>query len=150
MQSPIVQRATDDLATLLIRIALGTVMLLHGAQKLFPESLGGVGHEKTIEGLTQGAGVPYFVAWLVILTEFFGGLFVVVGFLTRAAAIGIGCVMVGAVLIVHLDHGFFMNWFGQKSGEGYEYHLLAIAMCAALAVKGGGRWSIDGSIWNRR
>ena len=57
--------------------------------------------------------------------------------------------MVGAVLMVHLPHGFFMNWFGQQAGEGYEYHLLVIGMCLALIVTGAGRWSLDKEIGDR-
>ena len=148
MRNPIVLRTADDLSSLLLRVALGTVMLIHGANKLFPESMGGVGYAASVQGL-EGAGLPVFVAWLVILTEFLGGLFAIIGFLTRAAAVGIGCVMVGAVLIVHRQFGFFMDWTGDKGGQGYEYHILAIAICVALALKGGGRWSIDGSIWSR-
>jgi putative oxidoreductase len=51
--------------------------------------------------------------------------------------------MLGAITMVHLPHGFFMNWGGQQQGEGYEYHLLVIGIAAALLITGGGRWSVD-------
>ncbi len=62
---------------------------------------------------------------------------------TRLAAAGIGAVMLGAIATVHAEHGFFMNWFGNQKGEGFEYHLLALAMAFALIVRGGGKASID-------
>jgi putative oxidoreductase len=57
--------------------------------------------------------------------------------------------MVGAIAMVHWEHGFFMNWMGRQAGEGFEYHLLVIGMMLALAVLGGGRWSVDGLIVER-
>jgi putative oxidoreductase len=83
------------------------------------------------------------VALLVICVEFFGGLGLIVGLLTRIAALGIGGEMIGAVLMVHLQNGFFMNWAGNQKGEGFEYHLLAIAISAALLLRGAGAFSID-------
>jgi putative oxidoreductase len=68
---------------------------------------------------------------------------------TRLAAIGIGCVMVAAVVMVHGKVGFFMNWAGSQKGEGFEYHLLAIALCLALLIKGGGALSIDRALSSR-
>lgn len=73
----------------------------------------------------------------------------VAGFLTRVAAFGILCDMIGAIAIVHWPNGFFMNWMGKQAGEGFEYHLLAIAMALALMVAGGGRWSVDRAIGER-
>ena len=51
-----------------------------------------------------------------------------------------------AIYLVHWKNGFFMNWMGNRPGEGFEYHLLAIAIGLALVIKGGGRWSIDRAI----
>ena len=65
------------------------------------------------------------------------------GLLGRVAAFGIGCVMVVAALMVSLPNGFFMNWTGNLKGEGYEYHLLAVAMALAVMVRGSGAWSLD-------
>jgi putative oxidoreductase len=95
---------------------------------------------------TEKMGVPAFLAFLAILAESGGALALISGFLTRVAAFGIACNMVVAIFMVHLPNGFFMNWFGKQQGEGFEYHLLVIAIAIALIIKGGGRWSIDGLI----
>jgi putative oxidoreductase len=68
------------------------------------------------------------------------------GCLTRVAAFGILCVMVTAVLTVHTPHGFFMNWYGNQKGEGFEFHLLAIGIALALILGGAGLWSVDASL----
>jgi len=68
---------------------------------------------------------------------------------TRLAAAGIAAIMTGAIVTVHWPHGFFMNWAGSQAGEGFEYHLLAIAIAAALVLTGGGRWSVDRRISER-
>jgi putative oxidoreductase len=94
-------------------------------------------------------GLPLAVAALVIAAEFLGSLGLITGLLTRLAAFGILCVMTGAIFLVHLPNGFFMNWGGNQAGEGYEYHLLAIAIALALMFKGGGRWSLDRLIARR-
>ena len=91
-------------------------------------------------------GIPGALAFLAIAAEFFGGLGLVVGFLGRVAAFGIlsnMSNMVVAVLMVHLPYGFFMNWAGNQKGEGFEYHLLAIALGLAILVKGSGAFSVD-------
>ena len=66
--------------------------------------------------------------------------------ITRVAALGISAIMVGAVLMVHLPHGFFMNWFGNQSGEGFEFHLLALALSVPLLMLGGGRYALDSKL----
>jgi putative oxidoreductase len=77
------------------------------------------------------------------MAESLGAVALIAGFLTRLAALGIGSVMAVAVFMVHLPHGFFMNWFGNQTGEGFEYHILAFAIALALILKGGGKWSVD-------
>ena len=57
--------------------------------------------------------------------------------------------MVGAITTSHMPHGFFMNWFGQQQGEGYEYHLLVIGMSVALFLTGAGKWSVDRMVAER-
>jgi len=139
---------TDDAWTgLIIRVVLGLVMLPHGAQKLLG-LFGGYGFSGTIGSFTQH-GMPWLIAFLVIMGESFGALGLIVGFLTRFAAFGIFCIMMGAIGLVHWPNGFFMNWFGKQAGEGFEYHLLMIGMGVALMVAGGGRWSVDGLIGRR-
>jgi putative oxidoreductase len=78
-----------------------------------------------------------------MVTEMFGGLGLILGFLTRIPALGIAVEMVGAIFLVHLPNGFFMNWAGNQKGEGFEYHLLAIAVAATLLLRGAGAYSVD-------
>lgn len=140
--------ATNQSSMLLFqRVILGLVMFPHGAQKLLGW-FGGPGWSGTISGFA-GMGMPTVLTMLVIFSEFFGSLGLIVGLGTRLAALGTTCVMLGAVLLVHLRVGFFMNWGGQQMGEGYEYHLLALALSLPLLVKGGGLLSIDGAIAKR-
>ena len=124
-----------------IRVILGVVFFAHGAQKMLGW-FGGFGFHATM-GSFAHLGMPAPVAFLVICTEFFGGLGLIVGLLTRIAALGIGGEMIGAIFIVHLPNGFFMNWMGHQKGEGFEYHLLAIAIAATLLLRGAGAFSLD-------
>jgi putative oxidoreductase len=136
------------IASTVLRLTLGLVMLPHGAQKLLGW-FGGQGFSGTVAGLTQHAGLPVPIAVLVILIEFFGSLALILGVFSRAAALGVIAVMVGAIVKVHLPNGFFMNWSGAQAGEGFEYHLLAIGIALAVAVAGSGRFSIDRALSRR-
>jgi len=126
----------------ILRVVLAVVMFPHGAQKVLGW-FGGPGFSAQMHAFTQDMGLPWIVGLLVMVAELLGSLALLVGFLTRLAALGIGCVMVGAIALVHAHNGFFMNWYGQKAGEGYEYHLLALAIVLALIVGGAGRLSLD-------
>jgi putative oxidoreductase len=137
-------RTPDSASLMIVRLALGIVFLPHGLQKTLG-LFGGGGFSGTMSFFT-GQGIPAALAFLVILAESAGSLGLIVGFLTRVAALGIGCNMVGAIFLVHLPNGFFMNWFGKQPGEGFEYHLLAIGMALALLIGGGGKASIDRAI----
>lgn len=130
------------------RLALGGVMLPHGLQKAFG-LFGGYGFEGTMGFLTTGAGLPWLVAFLVILIESAGALALIVGAFSRVAATGIIAVMIGAVLTSHLKVGFFMNWSGTQAGEGYEFHLLAIALAVVVLMGGAGVASVDGYLARR-
>ncbi|MGA7080758.1 MAG: DoxX family protein [Terriglobales bacterium] len=132
---------SNDVALTTLRLVLGVVFLAHGSQKLLGW-FGGYGFHGTM-GFFEHLGMPAPVAFLVICTEFFGGLGLIVGLLTRIAALGIGVEMIGAIFMVHLPNGFFMNWYGTQKGEGFEYHLLAIAVAAALLLRGAGAFSLD-------
>jgi putative oxidoreductase len=137
---------TDDgWSGLVLRLTLGLVMFPHGAQKLLGW-YGGFGFDGTMGAFTQKMGMPWIIAFLVIIGEFFGSLALMAGFLTRFTAASLAVIMLGAVIMVHLPHGFFMNWFGKQQGEGFEYHLLIVGIAAALLVTGGGRWSADREI----
>jgi putative oxidoreductase len=132
---------SGDVSFTILRLVLGVVFFAHGAQKMLGW-FGGFGFHATM-GSFAHTGMPAPVALLVICTEFFGGLGLIVGLLTRIAALGIGGEMIGAIFMVHLANGFFMNWMGNQKGEGFEYHLLVIAMAAALLLRGAGAFSLD-------
>lgn len=133
---------TNSVVPSLLRLALGGVIFAHGLQKVFGW-FGGYGLEGTM-GFFASVGIPSVVGALVIVSDFFGSLALVLGLATRLSAAAALLVMLGAALIVHLPNGFFMNWGGAPRGEGYEFHLLAMAMAASLVISGGGRASVDG------
>jgi putative oxidoreductase len=135
---------SNDVAFTTLRVVLGVVFFAHGAQKMLGW-FGGYGFQGTM-GFFEHMGMPAPVAFLIICTEFFGGLGLIVGLLSRIAALGIGVEMIGAIFLVHLPNGFFMNWFGTQKGEGFEYHLLVIAVAAALLLRGSGAFSLDRSL----
>jgi putative oxidoreductase len=138
--------ATDDsAATAVLRLVLGIVIFAHGAQKMLGW-FGGFGFSGTMGFFTGMLHVPALFAFLAIAAEFFGGLGLILGFLTRIAAIGIAVNMVVAISLVHHVFGFFMNWTGTQKGEGFEYHLLVLAMAAFLMIRGAGAFSIDRAI----
>jgi len=148
MLKKILQTNPDDTAGLVLRVLLGIVFFPHGAQKVLGW-YGGHGFQGTMAFFTGTLGIPAVFAFLAIVAEFFGSLALIAGFLTRVAALGIACVMVVATFMIHLQYGFFMNWFGNQAGEGFEYHILAVAIAAALMIQGGGRWSLDGVLARR-
>ncbi|HKS04667.1 MAG TPA: DoxX family protein [Gemmatimonadaceae bacterium] len=131
----------DDPAALVLRVALGLVMFPHGAQKLLGW-FGGYGFAGTVGGFSS-MHIPAAVTVLVIAIEFLGSIALITGLFGRAAALGIIAVMSGAVFMVHLPNGFFMNWSGQQAGEGFEYHALVIAMAIAIMIRGSGAFSVD-------
>lgn len=134
-------RTDNSTAQLFIRLALGVVMFPHGAQKVLGW-FGGPGITKTLQAFA-GMGFP---AWSVVAlmgVESVGAALLVFGLLTRLWAIGIGVSITVCMFLNHVQHGFFMNWFGQQKGEGFEYHLLVIGICVALLIKGGGALSVD-------
>lgn len=133
---------TNDPVLTILRLVLGVVFFAHGAQKM-PGWFGGGGFQNTMAMFIQHMGIPAPLAFLAICAEFFGGLGLMVGLLGRIAAFGVLCNMVVAVLMVHRHIGFFMNWFGNQKGEGFEYHLLAIALALAVVIRGSGALSID-------
>ena len=141
-------KTEDDLTLTVLRIIVGVVFFAHGAQKMLGW-FGGDGFSGTMVSFTQKMGVPAPFAFLAIAAEFFGGLGLIFGLLTRVAALGVATNMIVAILTVHLQNGFFMNWGGNQKGEGFEYHLLAIALAIAVIVKGAGAFSFDRLLWRR-
>jgi len=138
---------SDAIAPTILRITLGGVMLPHALQKTLG-LFGGAGLSGTMQVFTTQLHLPVLLGAGAIFLEQAGALALVLGLFTRAAAVATGIIMVGAVLTIHLQYGFFMNWFGTQAGEGYEFHLLVLAMVAALVIVGGGKASIDGA-WSR-
>src|SRR5579862_7118994 len=128
--------------TTILRLVLGVVFFAHGAQKLLGW-FGGFGFSGTMGFFTQMLYIPAPLAVLAIAAEFLGGLGLIFGFLTRIAAFGIGVNMLLAVALVHHVFGFFMNWTGMQKGEGFEFHLLVLAIVAFLMVRGAGAFSVD-------
>ncbi|ASZ15004.1 DoxX family protein [Chitinophaga pendula] len=135
---------TDNYAGLILRVTLGGVLFPHGAQKVFGW-FGGPGFIKEMDHLTHAAGLPAFIAILVILIEFLGALFLLCGWHTRLTAATVAVLFIGIILKVHAGMGFFMNWFGNRPAgvEGFEYHLLVIGICAALIATGSGKYAWD-------
>ena len=138
--------STDDgTATAILRLVLGVVFFAHGAQKMLGW-FGGFGFSGTMGFFTGPMHIPALFAFLAIAAEFFGGLGLILGFLTRIAAFGIAATMLVAIGMVHSNFGFFMNWSGNQKGEGFEYHLLVLAMTAFLMIRGAGAFSVDRAI----
>jgi putative oxidoreductase len=141
----LILKTNTDLNPLILRVLLGTVIFVHGAQKLFGW-FAGSGFQNTMNYLTETMNLPWIVASLTILLEAIGALALIAGFATRFLAIAFTCIGVGIVFTTHLEHGFFMNWYGNQPGEGYEYFLLWLGMSIALIFSGGGRYAIDSFI----
>ncbi len=138
--------ATDaNTATAILRVVTGVVFFAHGAQKMLGW-FGGYGFSGTMGFFTGAMHIPAPLAFLAIAAEFFGGLGLIIGFLTRIAAFGIAVNMLVAIAIVHGAFGFFMNWSGSQKGEGFEYHLLVLAITAFLTIRGAGAFSVDHAI----
>ena len=140
---------SQDYGMLVVRVVLAAVIFPHGAQKLLGW-FGGYGFDATVAYFSSNLGIPAPVTVLVILAESVGAVALAVGLLGRFGAFGIAAAMVGAVALVHGQVGFFMNWSGQQAGEGYEYHLLALALAAVVFFAGGGVASVDRMLTRKR
>jgi putative oxidoreductase len=134
IETTIRDRSAVDWALLAARVFVGVVFMAHGAQKLFG-SFGG-------PGLTAFVQMMGPLGYLVAVGEFFGGLGLVLGFLSRFSAASIILIMLGAIGMVHARVGFFMNWTGKQAGEGFEYHLLAIGILLTVLIAGPGRFAV--------
>jgi putative oxidoreductase len=132
----------NSTGTTIIRVLLGVVFFAHGAQKMLGW-FGGYGFSGTMGFFTGALHIPAVFAFLGIAAEFFGGLGLIFGALTRVAAFGIAVNMLVAIAMVHSRFGFFMNWSGTQKGEGFEYHLLAIGISVFLMLEGAGALSVD-------
>jgi putative oxidoreductase len=135
-------KTSDSYAPLIARLALGCVMLPHGAQKALGW-FGGFGFSGTMHFFTGQMHIPAVLAFLAIAAEFAGSIGLITGFISRISAFGIAVNMLVATIAVHSANGFFMNWMGNQKGEGFEYHLLALGLALVVIVAGGGKWSVD-------
>jgi putative oxidoreductase len=137
--------ATDGSATqAVLRLTFGLVLLPHGAQHVLG-AFGGYGFQGTVGWMTEILGIPRPLAEAGVLLEFVGALLLIAGAGTRAVAAALAVFMATAAS-THVANGFFMNWIAALPAgtEGFEYHLLAIAICVALAIRGGGAFALDG------
>ena len=134
--------SANDYALTLLRLVAGVVFFAHGAQ-LGLGWFGGYGYSGTMGFMTQQLHIPAPFAFLATAAQLLGGLGLIFGLLTRIAAFGIVVTMAVAALLNHLPNGLFMNWYGSQKGEGFEYHLLAIAIAIVLMVRGAGALSLD-------
>jgi putative oxidoreductase len=131
-----------DWVTTIVRIVLGVIFFAHGAQMALGW-FGGAGLQSTVRTFRENLRIPAPLALLSVAAEFLGGLGLIVGLLSRIAALGIAIVMTVALLVVHRKFGFFMNWYGEKQGHGIEYHVLVLALALIVIIKGAGAFSLD-------
>lgn len=137
----------NDLVLTFARFILGIVFFAHGAQKMLGW-FGGYGFSGTVGAFTK-MGMPAALVYFVIFVEFFGGLSMLFGLLSRLGGLGMTALMLGAIFTIHIHVGFFMNWYGTQKGEGYEFHLLAIALAVLIMVRGAGALSLDRLIYSK-
>lgn len=138
--------STDhNLASFFLRIALGGVMFPHGCRMAFGW-FGGDGYAMTIRLFAETLNFPAWLTVAVMVIELAGSVALITGLLTRVAAFGIGATLGLCAYMENINYGFFMNWYSRQTGEGIEYHILAIGIALALLLKGGGFLSLDGLI----
>lgn len=134
---------TDDHDSgLIARITLALVILPHGAQLAFGW-FGGPGFESTMDHFTQVERLPWLVGFTVIMLQLVGTLALLLGFMGRFFSAAMIVLFIGMIITSHLHHGFFMNWFGNQEGEGFEYHLLVIGLATTVLMNGSGAFSVD-------
>lgn len=138
----------SDFTTSILRLTLALVIFPHGLQKL-TGAFGGYGFDGTMTYFTQTVGIPWSLGFIVILIESIGMIFLTVGFMTRAIALILSIIMMAAAAM-HIQNGFFMNWFNNQPGEGVEFFIITIALALNCLVKGAGKFSIDGVIAARK
>jgi len=136
-----------DGAAAVARIALGIVILPHGAQHLLG-AFGGFGYEGTRAWMVSVLGVPGAVASFAIALELAAPIMLVLGAGARLFAAWTAAFMLVAAS-THLGNGFFMNWLGNQAGEGFEYHVLVVALAAVVVLSGAGAFSVDRGLFAR-
>ncbi|MFA0084041.1 DoxX family protein [Vibrio breoganii] len=146
MSTSLINKITTSIpnwSSLVLRVPIGLIFMAHGAQKLFA-MFGGYGLEGTGEWMASiGLAPGYLMALVAGSAEFFGGLFIIIGLLTRPTALVLAFTMIVAIVTVHLENGLFM------SNNGYEFGLALAVISFALMFQGGGRLAIDNLIAKR-
>jgi putative oxidoreductase len=135
-------KTNNDWTGLITRLTIGLILFPHGAQKALG-LFGGYGFTGTMTFFTDTIHLPWMIGFFVIIIEFIGSIALIAGFAGRLWSALIMILMFGIILTSHISNGFFMNWFGNQKGEGYEYHLLIIGLCLATLINGSGKLSID-------
>ena len=135
-------KTDGDVSGAIARLALGVMILPHGLQKTLG-LLGGYGFSGTMQFFTETMGIPWIFAFAAILAESVGGLMLILGLGARLASALVGITLFVAALTSHVQHGFFMNWFGQQKGEGIEFFILALGLALIVILKGAGKFSVD-------
>ena len=148
MKEKILQ-TNNDWTGLITRQTVGLIIFPHSAQKVFGW-FGGPGLTGEMSFFTQTLHLPWLIASLVIVIEFFGAISLILGFASRVWSIAIIILFIGIIFNAHLEYGFFMNWFGNQKGEGYEYHLLIIGLSLATLINGSGKFSVDNLLLKKR
>jgi len=134
--------SADSWTMIVLRVILGLVIFPHGAQKLLGW-FGGYGFTGTMNYFTGTVGLPWIIGFLVIIIEFVGSILLIAGTGTRIIAVLYIVLATGITVSSHFQHGFFINWYGNQAGEGFEYFILWIALSIALLINGGGKYSVD-------
>lgn len=134
-------RSESGILGLVLRLTLAFVIFPHGAQKVLGW-FGGYGFRGTLDYFGS-LGIPAPLGVVAILIEFVGPVLLVLGLFGRPVALAIGSVMFVAAWMVHSPNGFFMNWSGSQPGEGFQFHILAMALAFAIVWGGSGAWSLD-------
>ncbi|WP_455661325.1 DoxX family protein [Pradoshia sp.] len=127
----------EDMGILIVRLVVGGLFLAHGAQKLFGwfRGAGLVGTAGWFESIDIKPG--FFMALMVGIIEFIGGLFLMIGLFTPFAAVLLAVTMICAIVKVHWQNGIW------NTDNGYEYNLVLFAILAAIALIGAGKYAID-------
>src|SRR5436190_14125860 len=133
-------RPAVDVALLAVRVVVGIIFVAHGAQKLFG-AFGGPGLSAMVQPPPNGMGL---LGYPVTIGEFFGGLGLIAGFLCRFSAASLIVIMLGAIGMVHAQHGFFLGHSPTDTlaTSGFEYNLALIGLLAPILIAGPGRFAI--------
>jgi putative oxidoreductase len=136
-----ITKTEDSFSALPLRLIAGVIFAAHGAQKLFAW-FGGYGLDGTGQWMESiGIAPGYLMALMAGSAEFFGGLLLIAGFLTRPTSFVLAITMIVAIFSVHISNGMFM------SNNGYEFGLSLLAITLALFIQGGGKHSIDNKVY---